>query len=327
MDRRTFIGGVASALLAAPRTAQAQTSAIPVVGFLSSAQPAPYTPFVAAFRQGLNEAGYVEGKDVAIEFRWAEGHYDRLPTLASDLVRRQVAVLVAIGGNAPVLAAKTVTATIPIVFLSGGDPVKAGIVASLNRPGGNVTGVNVIFTALVPKDLEFLHQLVPKAAKISALVNPNYPDVELQRRELQETAAVIKQQIRVVSAGRERDIDSAFTTFVRQKTDALLVANDPFFLSRRDQIVALAARHAIPAIYSERQYTVAGGLMSYGPSLTDAFHRGGIYAGKILKGTKPGDLPVEQPTKYELVINLKTAKALGLAIPPSLLQRADQVIE
>jgi len=327
VDRRAFLGTLAGTLLAAPLTAQAQRSAIPVVGFLCSASPVPYTPFVVAFRQGLNEAGYVERRNVAIEFRWAEGHYDRLPGLASDLVRRQVAVLVATGGDAPVLAAKAATAQIPIVFASGGDPVKAGVVASLNRPGGNVTGVNVIFTALVPKQVELLHELVPQAATISALVNPNYPDVDLQRRELQEAARVIKQQIHVVSAGAERDIDAAFRTLVQQKTDALLVANDPFFVSRRDQIAALAARHAIPAIYSEREYTVAGGLMSYGASLRDAFRQVGIYAGRILKGAKPADLPVEQPTRFELVINLKTAKALGLTIPPSLLQRADQVIE
>ena len=326
MDRRTFVI-LAGGLLAAPLTAQAQRSAIPVVGFLCSASPVAYTPFVVAFRQGLNEAGYVERKNVAIEFRWAEGHYDRLPGLASDLVRRQVAVLVATGGDAPVLAAKAATAQIPIVFASGGDPVKAGVVASLNRPGGNVTGVNVIFTALVPKQVELLHELVPQAATIGALVNPNYPDVDLQRRELQEAATVIKQPIHVVSAGAERDIDAVFRTLVQQKTDALLVANDPFFVSRRDQIAALAARYAIPAIYSEREYTVAGGLMSYGASLRDAFRQVGIYAGRILKGAKPADLPVEQPTRFELIINLKTAKALGLPIPPSLLQRADQVIE
>jgi putative ABC transport system substrate-binding protein len=327
MDRRAFIGSVAGSFLAVPLAAQAQGSATPVVGLLLSTSSGPYAPFVDAFRQGLNEAGYVEGKNVAIEFRWSEGRNDQLPILASDLVRRQVAVIVAAGGNAPVLAAKAATTTIPIVFLSGGDPVKAGVVASLNRPGGNVTGVNVIFTALMAKDLELLQQLAPKAAKIGVMVNPNYPDVDLQRRELQEAATVIKRQIHVVSAGAERDIDAAFTTFVQQKTDALLVANDPYFLSRRNQIVALAARHAIPSIYSEREYTVAGGLMSYGASLRDAFRRGGIYAGRILNGAKPADLPVEQPARFELVINLKAAKALGITIPPSLLLRADQVID
>jgi putative ABC transport system substrate-binding protein len=319
---------LALAILAVPLGAPAQDSAIPVVGFLSSTLPGPYMPFVAAFRQGLNEAGYVEGKNVAIEFRWADGHYDRLPALASDLVRRQVAVLVAVGGNAPALAAKAATATIPIVFLSGGvDPVKAGLVASLNRPGGNVTGVNTIFTELVPKRLELLHQLIPKATAIGALVNPNYPDVDLQRRELQEAARAIRQQIHVVNAGAERELDVAFATLVQQRTDALLVANDPFFVSRRDQIAALAARHSIPAIYSGREYVAAGGLMSYGPSLAYVFRRGGIYAGRVLKGAKPADLPVEQPTQFELIINLKTAKALGLTIPQSVLLRADQVIQ
>jgi putative ABC transport system substrate-binding protein len=298
-----------------------------VVGFLSSALPAPWMPFVAAFRQGLNEAGYVEGKNVAIEFRWAEGLYDRLPGLASDLARRQVAVLVASGGNAPALAAKAATARIPIVFLSGGDPVKGGLVASLNRPRGNVTGMNLIFTELVPKRLELLHELVPKAARIGALLNPNYPDVDLQLRELQEAARTIRQQIHVVNAGAERDIDAAFATLVRQKTDALLVANDPFFVSRRERIVALEDRHAIPAIYSGREYVAAGGLMSYGASLTDAFRQAGIYTSRILNGAKPADLPVLQPTKFEFVINLKTAKALDLGIPQSLLLRAEEVIQ
>ena len=298
-----------------------------MVGFLSSALPVPYTPYVVAFRQGLNEAGYVEGKDVAIEYRWTEGHYDRLPALASDLVRRQVAVLVVAGGNAPALAAKAASAKIPIVFLSSGDPVQADLVASFNRPGGNVTGVHLIFTELVPKRLELLHQLVPKAATIDALVNPNYEDVDRQRHELQEAATVIKQQIHVVSAGTERDIDAAFVTLFQQKTDALVVANDPFFLSRRDQIVALAARYAVPAVYEGRESVVAGGLMSYGPSLSEAYRQVGIYAGRILKGAKPADLPVEQSSKFELVINRKTANVLNLTIPQSILLRADEVIQ
>jgi len=327
MDRRTFIGNIASGILAVPLAAQAQQSAIPVIGFLCSASFAPWMPFIAAFSQGLNEAGYVEGKNVAIEYRWAEGHYDRLPTLASDLVRRQVAVLFATGGNAPALAAKAATSKIPIVFLSGGDPVKAGLVVSLNRPGGNVTGVNLIFTELVPKRLELVHELVPKAATIGVLVNPNYPDIDLQRRELQEAAGAIRQRIHVVTAGAEADIDVAFATLVKQKTDALLVGNDPFFEGRRDQIVILAARGAIPAIYSGREFVAAGGLMSYGPSLTEDNRLAGIYTGKILTGANPADLPILQPTKFEMVINLKTAKALGITIPQALLLRADEVIQ
>jgi putative ABC transport system substrate-binding protein len=326
MDRRAFVAGTC-ALLAAPLTVRAQESAIPIVGLLGSASSAPYRPFVAAFRQGLKDAGYLEGANVAIEFRWAEGRYERLPMLASDLIGRQVAVIVAAGGNAPALAARAATARVPIVFVSGGDPMKAGLVASLNRPGGNVTGVNLIFTELVPKRLELLHELVPKAARIAALVNPNYPDVDLQRRELQEAAGAIRRQIRVVSAGAEREIDAALASLVPQRTDALLVANDPFFESRRDQIVALVARHLIPAIYSGREFVEAGGLMSYGPSLAEAFRQGGIYAGKILDGAKPADLPVLRPTKFEFAINLKTAKTLGLTIPPSVLARADEVIE
>jgi len=326
VDRRAFIAG-APAILAAPLAARAPKSGVSLVGFLCSASSTPYRPFVAAFRQGLKAAGYVEGANVGIEFRWAEGLYDRLPMLASDLIGRQVAVVVAAGGNAPALAARAATATVPIVFVSGGDPLKAGLVASLNRPGGNVTGVNLIFTELVSKRLELLHELVPKAARIAALVNPNYPDVDLQRRELQEAATAIRPPIRVVSAGTERDIDGALATLGQHKTDALLVANDPFFLSRRDQIVALAARHAIPTIYSEREFVEAGGLMSYAPSLTEAFRQGGVYTGRILDGAKAADLPVLRPTKFEFVINRKAAKALGLTIPPSVLARADEIIE
>jgi putative ABC transport system substrate-binding protein len=327
MDRRAFIGLVASGLLVAPRAARPQKSTIPIVGFLCSASPAPYATFVAAFRQGLKDAGYVEGANVAIEFRWAEGLYTRLPVLASDLLRHQVDVVVAAGGNAPALAVKAATAMVPIVFISGGDPTKAGLVASLNRPGGNVTGVNLIFTELVPKRLELLHELVPNAARIAALVNPNYPDIDLQRRELQEAAGAIRRSIRVLNASSEREIDAVLASLGQQRTDALLVANDPFFLSRRDQIVRLAARHAIPTIYSESEYVEGGGLMSYGPSLTEAFRQGGIYSAKILDGAKPADLPVLRPTKFEFAINLKTARAIGLTIPQTLLLRADQIIE
>jgi putative ABC transport system substrate-binding protein len=326
MDRRAFVSG-AVALLVAPLVAEAQKPAIPIVGFLSGASPTPFRPFVGAFRQGLKEAGYVEGRNVTIEFRWADGVYEQLPMLASDLIGRQVAVVVAVGGNGPALAAKAVTATVPIVFLSGGDPMKAGLVASLNRPGGNITGVNLIFAELVPKRLELLHELVPKAARIAVLVNPSYPDVDLQRQELQRAASVIGRQIRVLNAGTEHDIDAALSNLVQQGTDALLVANDPFLVSRRDQIVGLAARYAIPTIYSERVFVDAGGLMSYGPSLPEAYRQGGVYTGRILDGVKPAHLPVLRPRKFEFAINLKTAKALGLTIPPSVLARADEVIQ
>jgi putative ABC transport system substrate-binding protein len=315
------------AVLAGPLAVKAQRAAIPVVGYLGSGSPGPSAFLLAAFRQGLKEAGYVEGANVAIEFRWAEGRYERLPTLASELVRRQVVVIAAAGGNGPALAAKAATTAIPIVFISGGDPIKAGLVASFNRPGANITGVNTIFTQLVPKRLDLLRQVVPRATRIAALVNPDYPDVDLQRRELQEAGGTMRQRIRVVTASTERDIDATLADLVEQKTDALLVANDPFFVSRRDHIVGVVARYKIPAIYSAREFADSGGLMSYGPNFRDAWRQGGSYVGRILGGAKPADLPVLQPTKFELVINFRTAKALGLTIPPSVLLQADEVIE
>jgi len=318
----TLIGGAA----AWPLAARAQQS-IPVIGFLHSASPGPFASAVVAFRQGLSETGYIEGKNVAIEYRWAEGQYDRLPALAADLIGRKVKVIVAMAGNGPAQAAKAATASIPIVFVSGGDPVSAGLVASFNRPGGNVTGVSWIATALVPKQLELLRRSARNPAVIGALVNPTYPDHNLQLHELQEAGATIGQQIDVVRAGTARDIDTAFASLVQQGAGALIVANDPFFLNRRDQIVALAARHTTPTMYFSREFTAAGGLLSYGASPIDAARQGGIYAGKILKGEKPADLPVIQSTKFEFVINLKTAKALGLEIPPTVLALADEVIE
>ena len=325
MKRRDFITLVGGAA-AWPLAARAQQS-IPVIGFLHSASPGPFASPVVAFRQGLSETGYIEGQNVAIEYRWAEGQYDRLPALAADLIGRKVKVIVAMAGNGPAQAAKAATASIPIVFVSSGDPVSAGLVASFNRPGGNVTGVSWIATALVPKQLELLRRSARNPAVIGALVNPTYPDHNLQLHELQEAGATIGQQIDVVRAGTARDIDTAFASLVQRGAGALIVANDPFFLNGRDQIVALAARHTTPTMYFSREFTAAGGLLSYGASPIDAARQGGIYAGKILKGEKPADLPVMQTTKFEFVINLKTAKALGLTMPTALLVRADEVIE
>jgi putative tryptophan/tyrosine transport system substrate-binding protein len=328
MRRREFIallGGAASA--ASPLAAHAQQSAMPVIGYLHSASADTFVSLTADFRAGLEETGFVEGRTVTIEYRWAEGRYDRLPALAAELVGSRVDVIFATGSTAPALAAKAATTTIPIVFVAGGDPIRVGLVPSLSRPGGNVTGITFIASLLVPKRLEILYQLIPSATAIAALVNPNYPDVDLQMRELQDAGAAIKQGIQIVRAGTESDIGAAFATLARQHADALLVANDPFFASQRDQIVALAARHGIPVIYSGREFVAAGGLIGYGASLADAYRQGGIYTGRVLKGAKPADLPVLQPTKFEMVINLKTASTLGLTVPQSVLARADEVIE
>jgi putative ABC transport system substrate-binding protein len=303
--------------------ARAQQTALPVIGVMSAGSPADWR--VAALRQGLSEAGYVDGKNVTIEFRWAEGHFDRLSALAADLVSRHVAVLVAGGGVNTVLAAKAATQTIPIVFMTGGDPVKSGIVASLGRPGGNVTGVSFITMDLNRKRMELLQELVPKATLIAMLVNPDGMTSDSVTREAQDAARSHRYELHVLSARTEQDIDAAFATLVRLRAGALLVASDAYFLVQREQIVALAARHAVPASFDLREFVTTGGLMSYGPSLAEAWRQGGIYAGKILKGTKPAELPVVQPTKVELVINLKTAKALGLTIPQSLLLRAEVI--
>jgi putative tryptophan/tyrosine transport system substrate-binding protein len=327
MDRRTFMGSVAGGLVAAPLAAHAQKSAIPMIGFLGSASPAQSAPFVAAFRKGLNETGYVESKNVAIEFRWAEGQYDRLPALASELVRRQIAVLVATGGPGAALAAKAATSTIPIVFTTGSDPVQFGLVASLGHPGGNATGVTIFTVDLVAKRMELLRELVPKATVIAFISNPNTPYAESEVGKAQEAARSFGQQLHVVRAATAQEIDAAFATLVQLRAGALLIGTDPFFSSRREQFVALAARHAMPAIFDLREFATAGGLLSYGASITEAYRQAGIYTGKILNGAKPADLPVLQPTKLELVINLKTAKTLGLTIPQSLLLRADEVIQ
>jgi putative tryptophan/tyrosine transport system substrate-binding protein len=327
MDRRTFIGSVVGGLLVVPLAARAQQPAMPVIGFLSLASPGPWTRYVAGFRQGLNEAGYVEGKNMAIEFRWAEGHHDRLSALAADLVSRHVAVLVATGGAAPALAAKAATSTIPIVFTGASNPVETGLVASLGRPGGNVTGVTVFAVELMAKRLELLHELVPKATAIAMLVNPNNAGAEAYARDALDATRSLGQQLHVLRARTEQEIDAAFAMLVQFRAQALAVAPDPFFNVRREQIVGLAVRHALPAIFDFREFAAAGGLMSYGASLSETYRQAGIYTAKILNGAKPGDLPVLQPTNVELVINLKTAKALGLTVPQALLLRADELIQ
>jgi putative tryptophan/tyrosine transport system substrate-binding protein len=322
MRRRELMLLMGGAMMA-PRTLRAQQKAMPAIGFLGGTSPGPNAANVAALRQGLGDTGYVEGQNVAIEYRWAEGSYDRLPALAADLAGRKVDVIAIEGGPHSAVAAKNATSTIPIVFVVD-DPVAAGLVASLARPGGNLTGVSLMNTELIPKRLELLSELVPQAGVIALLVNPNNSNAERVIRSAQEAARARRVQLYILKAGAEGEFETAFASIV---PGGLLVGNDPFFLSRRDQLVALAAHHAIPTIYEWREFAASGGLISYGTSLTAVYRQVGIYAGRILKGAKPADLPVEQPTRFELVINLKTAKALGLTIPPAILARADEVIE
>jgi putative ABC transport system substrate-binding protein len=326
MQRREFITLIGGAAAAWPIAARAQQSAMPVVGLIRDGSADANARFAAAFRKGLNETGYVEGQNVTVEYHWLEGHYDSLPALLADLVRRQVAVI-ATPGNVPSLAAKAATATIPIVFGVGDDPVKLGLVASLARPGGNATGINFFVTEVVAKRLRLLHDLVPKAVRIAVLINPANVGETTTLRELQEAASTVGLQIQILNASTIGEIDAAFATLARERSDALFVAGDAFFLDRRVQFATLTARERIPATYSVREPVAAGGLMSYGPDLADVFHHVGVYTGTILKGTKPADLPVVQSTKLELVINLQTARALGIQVPPGVLSIADEVIE
>ena len=326
MRRRDFIKVIAGSMTAWPLSARAQQLAIPVVGFLHYASQESFSHIVLAFQQGLREAGYFEGQNVAIEYRWANGHYDRLPALADDLVRRQVAVIAA-GGSVAAQAAKAATATIPVVFTSGADPVMAGLVASLNRPSGNVTGVAATTAELASKRLEIFRMLMPQAHVIAMLINPNFPGAELELADLEAAARTFGLRVHKVAASNEREIDAAYTTIANTRADGLIIGTDGYFIDQRYQLTALSARLTIPTIYFLRDFTIAGGLMSYAPSLADTYRQAGVYVGRVLKGAKPADLPVVQPTKFDLVINLKAAKSLSVELPPPLLALADEVIE
>jgi len=326
MNRREFISllGAAALSLLWPLAARAEQP-MPVIGFLNSASAEAYARPLAAFRQGLGTTGYVEGRNVAIEYRWADGHYDRLAAMAAELVERRVTVIAANGPAVP--PTKAATATIPIVFTAGFDPIELGLIASLNRPGGNLTGVSILNAELGPKRLELLRELLPAATTVALLINPNNPSAETVSRELQAVARTIGLEIHVLHASTEAELDAAFASLAQLRASALAIGNDPFFNSRSARLAELGSRHAMPAIYQYREFAAAGGLMSYGGSLTDSYRQAGIYTGRILAGAKPGDLPVQQSTKVELIINLKTAKALGLTVPLPLLGRADEVIE
>jgi putative ABC transport system substrate-binding protein len=328
MNRRAFItmlGGATASSLSWSLAGRAQQQTLPLVGFLTSRSPGEAAHLVAAFRQGLSETGHVEGKSIQVAYRFGEGDFARLPALAADLVERKPAVIVAVGPGA--LAIKAATSTIPVVFAFGGDPVEAGLVASLNRPGGNVTGVGWFSTELGAKRLGLLHELVPNAAVFALLINPRDSGAARQSADVAAAVRTLGRTLHVVDAGSATEIDTAFAALAQRRPDALIVAGDPFFTSRREQLVALTARHAIPAIYPAREFVEGGGLMSYGNNNADAYRRAAVYAGRILNGAKPGELPVERQTKFELTMNLKTAKSLGLSVPPTLLATADEVIE
>jgi putative tryptophan/tyrosine transport system substrate-binding protein len=323
--RRAFVL-VLDGTLTSARVLRAQQKAMPVIGFLYGTSAGVFSLYATAFRQGLSEKGYVEGRNVAIEYRWAEGHYDRMPALAADLVGRKVDVIIAVG-SAGIAAARNTTTTIPIVFTGGGDLVAAGLIASLARPGGNLTGISIFSRELHPKRLQLLSEVVPQGEVIAVLMNPTNSNSDSVARDTQEAARANGQRLAILKAGTDSEIDAAFAALVQVHAGALVVSSDPYFNSRREQIVALAARHAIPTMYDWREFADDGGLMSYGPSLTDTFRQAGVYAGRVLAGANPADLPILQPTRFELVINLKTAKALGLTIPQSILGRADELIE
>ena len=327
MKRREFIMLIGGAAAAWPLAVRAQQAAMPVIGYLSARSPDDTAHLVVAFRKGLSESGFVEGQNVTIEYRWALGQHDQLPALALELVQRPVDVIVSTGGESAALAAKRATSTIPIAFVIGSDPVVLGLAASYNQPGGNATGINILTAALEPKRLGILHQLVPQAETIAALLNPNFPSYERQLRDVQEAARAMGLKIHVLRAATDREIDTGFETVAQEHIAAITVAADPFFDTRRDKLVALAARHAVPTMYHFREFAAAGGLISYGIDLRDTYRQIGVYAGRILRGAKPANLPVLQPTKFEFVINLKTAKALGLTIPSGVLSTADAVIE